>query len=829
MLLFKGVYNIVDQVKLGSNVIAWKGSCVILPCEIISNADIHNYTWYHNSVYDDQEKNFEGAIVYQSKGNLEIDNSFKDRVKHRANTVKDCTILIRDLQSEHDGRYQIRLMGKEKGKNKDWKWMSSNMSLTVRDIAPDLKLDAASEMEENKRVTFTCSIDYSCPSNDLSLTWLHDVNGAAIKNETHKISITTTLTFVPTWKDNKKNISCLLYRMNEMEGNESIQLNVKYKPQNVTIIAKSPTISLLEGQNITLECSVESSNPPNPNIIWYKNGQKLDSEAYKKTVDESGQYHCEAQNSMGTSKSNTVEISVLHPPKHITIQKPQGNIKEGFPVTLNCSTVANPPVSHYTWYKNKMLVSNSTDSRYNFSKITENDSGFYECEASNSQGSNTSSLMYLDVKYAPRSVKVVIKPDNKQFHEGTMVTFECVVNSSNPNVTNIAWHKNDKLHKTVGSYEQAIRAEDAGTYTCEATNEIGNKFSDRVSIEVLYPPKNSKCTIVSGNIRKEQDQVSLQCTSDESNPKISSYEWFKSEEPYKNTTSKTLQLQKVQWTDSGIYTCKATSAIGSSKRATCLPLMIQYAPKNVTVRVSPGNSVTEYTDIKLICKGNANPNNDMVYTWYYKKEPLQQNRMEYTLANIQMSQAGEYYCDIRNSIGSNKSQVVYIHVSYSLYTIGMYTAGAVGSLIVLILIVVLILHFRICFRLRTCRKTNNDRSDSSFFVLKKTTNEQSDQLGQHTPSEDSFTEQINYASLQFPASTNGGQIPPRNKTSCPDPNDIYSVVKKPRSTAEYENVESSKITQDESQDEIHYSTIANLNKHTAAERGPEVEYAMLKH
>ncbi|KAG9465242.1 hypothetical protein GDO78_018623, partial [Eleutherodactylus coqui] len=466
-------------VKLGSNVIAWKGSCVILPCEINSSEDIHNYTWYHNSVYHEEESNYKGAIVYQSKGNMEIDSSFKDRVEYRGKNNKDCTILISDLQSEHAGRYQIRLMGKKKGKNNDWKWMSTNMSLTVSDIGPDLKLDASSEMEENSSVTFTCSIDYSCPSNDLSLTWLQDVNGrvtTAIKNDTHKISITTTLTFVPTWKDNKKNISCLLYRMNEMKGNESIQLNVKcknspsYKPQNVTIIAKSPIIRLLEGQNITLECSVESSNPPNPNIIWYKNGQKLDSEAYKKTVDESGRYQCEAKNSMGTSKSETVEISVLHPPKHITIQKPQGNIIEGFPVTLNCSTVANPPVSRYIWYKNKMLFSNSTDSRYNFSKITENDSGFYECEASNSQGSNTSSRMYLDVKYVPQNVQIMANIPTIRLLGGQHVTLECSVESSNPPNPNIIWYKNgQKLYPE--AYKKTV--DEPGQYHCEAKNSLG--------------------------------------------------------------------------------------------------------------------------------------------------------------------------------------------------------------------------------------------------------------------------------------------------------------------------------------------------------------------
>ncbi|XP_066461718.1 B-cell receptor CD22-like [Eleutherodactylus coqui] len=577
MLLFKGVYNRGDQVKLGSNVIAWKGSCVILPCEINSSEDIHNYTWYHNSVYHEEESNYKGAIVYQSKGNMEIDSSFKDRVEYRGKNNKDCTILISDLQSEHAGRYQIRLMGKKKGKNNDWKWMSTNMSLTVSDIGPDLKLDASSEMEENSSVTFTCSIDYSCPSNDLSLTWLQDVNGrvtTAIKNDTHKISITTTLTFVPTWKDNKKNISCLLYRMNEMEGNESIQLNVKHKPQNVTIIAKSPIIRLLEGQNVTLECSVESSNPPNPNIIWYKNGQKLDSEAYKKTVDESGRYQCEAKNSMGTSKSETVEISVLHPPKHITIQKPQGNIIEGFPVTLNCSTVANPPVSRYIWYKNKMLFSNSTDSRYNFSKITENDSGFYECEASNSQGSNTSSRMYLDVKYIGPDLKL---DASSEMEENSRVTFTCSIDYYCPvNDLSLTWlqdvngtvttnKKNDthKISLTTTLTFVPTWKDNKKNISCLLYRKNEMKGCESIQLNVKHVPQNVQIMANIPTIRLLGGQhVTLECSVESSNPPNPNIIWYKNgQKLYPEAYKKTVD-------EPGQYHCEAKNSLGIRKSDT---------------------------------------------------------------------------------------------------------------------------------------------------------------------------------------------------------------------------------------------------------------------
>lgn len=98
------------------------------------------------------------------------------------------------------------------------------------DTGPGLKLHSNSKMEENTPVTLTCSIDYYCPLYNISLTWDPDVNGTVkidIKNDTREIRTTTTLTFVPSWEDNNKNISCVLQRSNETNESQTIQLDVQ--------------------------------------------------------------------------------------------------------------------------------------------------------------------------------------------------------------------------------------------------------------------------------------------------------------------------------------------------------------------------------------------------------------------------------------------------------------------------------------------------------------------------------------------------------------------------------------------------------------------------
>ncbi|XP_075135289.1 B-cell receptor CD22 [Leptodactylus fuscus] len=821
--IYQGLSEHDSNVNLASSVTAWKGSCAILPCKITSYRDIDNYTWFYNAKYDHTTKDFTGTIIYQRSILKKRDISSTKRVQYLGKTDKDCTILLTGLQVEDSGEYSLRLVDKD-----TWKWMSkNNLSLLVTDSGTGLKLESIPDIRENKEVTLTCSIDYYCPFYNISLTWLHNVSGTVMvdmRNDRSERS-STKLTFVPTWEDNNKEISCILQGTTEANDTRTVRLDVKYAPKNVQIITESPLIKFVEGDKVTLECSVGSSNPPNPKITWYKNGQGLRLKESKVEFKESGRYYCEATNSAGKNNSNTVEISVLHPPKEIKVQKPVGNTIEGRPVTLNCSTVGNPPVYRYIWYKDGLESLSSTDSRYNISRAAEQDSGFYLCTAYNEQGTSRSEPVQLDIKYAPKDVKLVITPDRKQFLAGSDVTFQCVVNSSNPKVSSITWYK-DKQWVNPLNEKKTIGVTDAGKYSCRATNEIGRSESEEVSVEVLYPPKNKNCEILNGNKQKEGEQVTLKCESTQGNPKISSYQWFKSETLYKTTNSDSLQFKNLQESDAGYYSCRATNTIGSSEEIGCNYLTVQYAPKNVVMKVSPGDYVTEYTNVQLNCTARAKPNNQR-YILYYNNEPLEGSGKDYVLSNIQMSQEGEYYCIAHNDIGYNKSQVVYIHVSYSVYRIAMYTSAGIASLIAIIIIVVLIVRFRIW--LKNCWKTENDKSDSSFFVLKKSTNEAPDQLGQHTSSEDSLTEQINYARLQFPARTNGGQEQPRTKPSPPDPSDIYSIVKKPKSTAEYENIESSKITQNEPQDEIHYSTITNLNKGTVRERNPEVEYAMLKH
>ncbi|KAL8220124.1 UNVERIFIED_CONTAM: hypothetical protein K2H54_039269 [Gekko kuhli] len=110
------------------------------------------------------------------------------------------------------------------------------------------------------------------------------------------------------------------------------------------------------------------------------------------------------------------------------------------------------------------------------------------CSLREQNGSEISkSTMQLDVKYAPKDVWVIASPGTI-IRAGETLSLECMINSSNPEVSEYLWYKDDQLmdewmndkkieFKTEGDWH-------SGAYRCEAKNSIGSPKSNELSINV---------------------------------------------------------------------------------------------------------------------------------------------------------------------------------------------------------------------------------------------------------------------------------------------------------------------------------------------------------
>uniref|UniRef100_A0A9J7WYK2 Ig-like domain-containing protein n=1 Tax=Cyprinus carpio carpio TaxID=630221 RepID=A0A9J7WYK2_CYPCA len=285
----------------------------------------------------------------------------------------------------------------------------------------------------------------------------------------------------------------------------------------------------------------------------------------------------------------------------------------GNPVTLSCSSDANPAVN-YTWYRDTERPLNPVQTGPNLT-INNTDpthSGRYYCTAENKHGTQNSSVL-LDVQYAPKNTSVRINPAGLVL-EGRSVTLSCS-SDANPAV-NYTWYRDTErpLNPVQTGPNLTINNTDpthSGRYYCTAENKHGTQNSS-VLLDVQYAPKNTSVSLNPAGLVLEGHSVTLSCSSD-ANPAVN-YTWYRDTERPLNPvqTGPNLTIYNTDPTHSGRYYCTAENKHGTQNSSVLLD--VQYAPKNTSLSVFPSGSVMRGNPVTLSCSSDANP--AVNYTWY---------------------------------------------------------------------------------------------------------------------------------------------------------------------------------------------------------------------
>ncbi|XP_064176074.1 B-cell receptor CD22-like, partial [Anguilla rostrata] len=264
-------------------------------------------------------------------------------------------------------------------------------------------------------------------------------------------------------------------------------------PKNVSV-SVSTSGEIVEGSSVTLTCSSSAANPPVQNYTWYKNNRTISpwggsSYTIKSiTLQDAGEYYCEAGNAIGRKRTPPKHLDVQYPPKIVSVSaSPSGEIVEGSSVTLTCSSDANPPVQRYTWYKNNRAELSWRGSSYTIKSITLQDAGEYYCEAGNGIGTKTSPPKRLDVQYAPKNTSVSVSPSG-EIVEGSSVTLTCS-SDANPPVQNYTWYKKNDIGFWQAGSGQSLNFSNFGSwnrgqYYCEAQNRLGAQNASALLVTV---------------------------------------------------------------------------------------------------------------------------------------------------------------------------------------------------------------------------------------------------------------------------------------------------------------------------------------------------------
>ncbi|XDV16222.1 hypothetical protein PO909_016032, partial [Leuciscus waleckii] len=424
-------------------------------------------------------------------------------------------------------------------------------------------------------------------------------------------------------------------------------------PRSVSV-SISPSGVIMEGDSVTLNC-ISDSNPP-AEINWFKGKMNIlqSGETYSITnikSESSGDYHCSARNNHGSQTSAAVNVNIMYPPRSVSVLiSGSGVIVEGDSVTLNCISDSNPPAK-INWIKGGMIVGSGRI--YKISKISSNYSGEYKCKSINEHGEKYSDAVTLNVMYPPRSVSVSIRPSGV-IVEGDSVTLNCISDSNPP--AEISWIKGGTIVGSGRIYNiSKISCDKSGEYKCKSINKHGGKYSDTVTLNVMYPPRSVSVSISPSGVIVEGDSVTLNCISD-SNPPALNFTWFKGGTFVES--GRIFSISKISSDDSGEYKCKSINEHGE-KYSDAVTLNVMYSPRNVSVSISPSGVIVEGDSVTLNCISDSNPPAEI--NWIKGGTIVGSGRI-HKISNISSDDSGEYKCKSINEHGEKYSDAVTLNV-----------------------------------------------------------------------------------------------------------------------------------------------------------------------
>ncbi|KAL6481963.1 hypothetical protein MHYP_G00100430 [Metynnis hypsauchen] len=307
---------------------------------------------------------------------------------------------------------------------------------------------------------------------------------------------------------------------------------------------------VIEGDKVTLTCKTRFSLSDRPTFTWYKNGRRLSTSTDQLhlqpvSIEDAGWYHCAV---LGL-RSPVVTLHV----RCLQVEVPE-RVIEGDKVTLTCKTTCSLPYSPtFTWYRNGHPLSSGTE--IHLQPVSREDAGRYHCAVLGL----LSPEVTLNVRYGPKSISVSISPSGV-IVEGSSVTLTCSSDANPPVEYN--WIKGTSIVAKGETYTmEKISSVYRGEYKCRSSNEHGEKLSEALTLNVLYPPKSISVSISPSGETSVGSSVTLTCSSD-ANPPVQNYTWF-----IEGGSSPVGSGHSYRALQSGFYYCVAQNDHGSQKSA----------------------------------------------------------------------------------------------------------------------------------------------------------------------------------------------------------------------------------------------------------------------
>ncbi|XP_064208871.1 roundabout homolog 2-like isoform X4 [Anguilla rostrata] len=354
------------------------------------------------------------------------------------------------------------------------------------------------------------------------------------------------------------------------------------------------------GEPATLECQPPRGHPE-PTTYWKKDKVRVSDRDERVTIrggklaisgtrkSDAGMYVCVATNMVGERDSEAAQLSVFERPTFL--RRPVSQVvleEEG--VELRCQSEGDPPPT-VRWRKDDADVSrgryevryDKEESLLRIRKALAGDQGTFTCVAENRMGKAEASAT-LTVRAAPQ---FVVRPRDQIVAQGRTATFPCET-KGNPQPA-VFWQREGSQDLLFPSPPQQsssrlwvspggnltvseVQRADAGVYICQALTVAGS-IQARAQLEVTDALTHRPPPIIRQGPANQTAGVEgvavLKCqASGEPPPTIT---WLKDGVSLLGTDPRltllepgSLQIHGTRLSDSGMYTCVASSSSGET-------------------------------------------------------------------------------------------------------------------------------------------------------------------------------------------------------------------------------------------------------------------------